>query len=763
MHSTNSPPLGQTILAPRFDSFPAALRERRQWVLWRAERREGDKPTKVPYQPNGRKASVTDPNTWFTFSEIRRAFDRGGFDGVGFMFTVNDPFVGIDLDGCRDPETGEIAEWACDVIDRCYGTYAEISPSGSGVKLFGLGELPDGKGFNHKLPDQGERGGKGAAVEVYDRKRYFAMTGATLPASDAEPCDVSEGLAHLLSLRDQERQNDEWRPRPLHHDLPENDRRPGSDRHQLLDRCRRYVHQMPEAVSGQSGHNAAFRVACVLFRFGLTDSEAAAELDAYNQRCSPPWSPRELEHKLRSARDTVTREGKFGTMGRDDRHPDWRSSTAVVGGAFDRDETATDDPPRLEFVDAVDLTSQFVTLREPIVEGLLRRGEVANLNAAPKVGKSWLAHDLALSIATGGEFLGQATRRGRVRLVDLELHKETLAYRLQSVAAAKCLRHEDYRGFLGCCAARGEGLDLHRLASRLRNTEDDAFDLLIIDAWYRLIPEGVSENDNGAITNLYNVLDRLAARLDCGIVVIHHTTKGLQSDKSVTDVGAGASAMARAADSHIVIREHEEAGVAVIDAVCRSWPKFHARCLRWTFPLWQLDEEHDPNQLRKPSNVRRTEQDRQRDTQKRLERQEDEEVEKIVAALKLAPNGETQSGLRASTKIKPDRIAKALRRLEGTGHVERVEIKKHTGKYEAFRYIEKPGSLPEKSCRSLSVPDGADTNKDGHGFDCPSRLPFRGAGTDKQQPNVRDDQLSRDHQAGRFEFLDEFNDQGANS
>jgi hypothetical protein len=69
-----------------------------------------------------------------------------------------------------------------------------------------------------------------------------------------------------------------------------------------VDRARRYVAQIPSAVSGESGHNQTFAVACALVHgFALADYEAFALLREYNQRCQPPWGERELLHKIKSA------------------------------------------------------------------------------------------------------------------------------------------------------------------------------------------------------------------------------------------------------------------------------------------------------------------------------------------------------------------------------------------------------------------------------------------------------------------------------
>ena len=73
--------------------------------------------------------------------------------------------------------------------------------------------------------------------------------------------------------------------------------------HLVADRARRYVEKMPPAISGSGGHDALFRVACVLTNgFALSDEQAWSILQEYNARCQPPWSQRELRHKLSEAR-----------------------------------------------------------------------------------------------------------------------------------------------------------------------------------------------------------------------------------------------------------------------------------------------------------------------------------------------------------------------------------------------------------------------------------------------------------------------------
>jgi len=172
--------------APDFDTIPHALRSRSQWLLWKRENRPRDpKPTKVPYcvettedGPRLKHASTTDPATWSDFESARAAYlawHDHGIDGIGFVFSDADPFVGIDVDHVRDPATGEIDQT---VIDQAhgFGSYAEYSQSGDGIHVIAIGRKP------------GSDCRKGDA-EMYATGRYFVMTGRHI---DGTPDDVTE-------------------------------------------------------------------------------------------------------------------------------------------------------------------------------------------------------------------------------------------------------------------------------------------------------------------------------------------------------------------------------------------------------------------------------------------------------------------------------------------------------------------------------------------------------------------------------------------
>src|SRR5581483_10752544 len=108
------------------------LREFQHWLNWRYELRD-DHWVKPPYCPeNGRKASSTDPNTWRSYESALATYqmkDNPPYDGIGFVFATDDPLTGVDLDECRNPETGQVEEWARVILAQL-DTYTEVSPSG---------------------------------------------------------------------------------------------------------------------------------------------------------------------------------------------------------------------------------------------------------------------------------------------------------------------------------------------------------------------------------------------------------------------------------------------------------------------------------------------------------------------------------------------------------------------------------------------------------------------------------------------------------
>jgi putative DNA primase/helicase len=159
-------------------NIPAELRSLPQWVLWKAEPR-GGRVSKVPYRLDGRRASSTDPDDWTGFESACQAYvsGQGRHSGVGFVFTATDNICGVDLDHVIGGD-GQTEPWVSRMV-AAFDSYTEYSVSGQGLHIFARGAIPEGS--RHRL----------APVEIYDRGRFFTVTGRPYgepkPLSDAQP------------------------------------------------------------------------------------------------------------------------------------------------------------------------------------------------------------------------------------------------------------------------------------------------------------------------------------------------------------------------------------------------------------------------------------------------------------------------------------------------------------------------------------------------------------------------------------------------
>ena len=164
-----------------YESIPQSIRTEPIFLLYKTVPKPNGKLDKVPYQPNGRKASSTDPETWCTFAEALDVYRSGNFTGIGLILVP--PLFCIDLDNMRDKATGELHPIAQKITQDVRG-WIEASVSGTGIHIFGFCDS-DFQHTKHKWIDEHseERG-----VEIYQAKRFIALTGNKLEGS-AEDLD----------------------------------------------------------------------------------------------------------------------------------------------------------------------------------------------------------------------------------------------------------------------------------------------------------------------------------------------------------------------------------------------------------------------------------------------------------------------------------------------------------------------------------------------------------------------------------------------
>jgi primase-polymerase (primpol)-like protein len=156
--------------------LPAALRpltKLPRWVVWRWVKKK-DKWTKPPFQVRDpqRNAKNNDPTTWGSYEEAVAQVEKGLADGIGFNLLGGD-IGAVDLDDCRDPETGVIVKWAQAIIDRApAGAYVEVTVSGTGLRIIGTTNHREDN-FHRKFSVDG-----GGSYEVYGAvARYITISG----------------------------------------------------------------------------------------------------------------------------------------------------------------------------------------------------------------------------------------------------------------------------------------------------------------------------------------------------------------------------------------------------------------------------------------------------------------------------------------------------------------------------------------------------------------------------------------------------------
>lgn len=514
---------------------PSELKQLPQWIVWRLEERDG-KPTKVPYRADGAGlASTTDPATWSPAAEAwATSQNGGGYNGVGFVFAAGDPYLGIDLDHCID-EDGYLEDWASVIVDRL-DSYTEISPSGRGLHVFVRAALP---GRHHRKGD----------IEFYDRARYFTMTGRRLEGTPETVQDRQQALEALYA---------ELFPPAAERPAPAPPT--GLTGYEL-------VRKATAAANGQKFDR--------LMRGDLAEYGSGSEADLALASMVAFWNPDPgvIEQVLRMSalwdekweRDDYRRRTiekalqQSATYDPAGAGGEVRSSASNIGSGISTADVGLPERSSTE-PEGPWLTPLGVWLDGPeerydwLVEGLLIRGGIGVCGAKPKVGKTTLLHQLALSVARGQKFLGRDTKAGPVIYLALEEDRTAVIDRFRRLGA----RSDDPVHLL-VGQAGPEGLQ------RLRQAiEELGAVLAIVDPIQRLMRlENI--NDYSEVSNATDPLIAIARKLGCVILFSHHLGK---MDRDAGDQVLGSTALFGSVDTAIAIRKDSD-GTRKLETVQR--------------------------------------------------------------------------------------------------------------------------------------------------------------------------------------------------
>jgi len=243
-------------------NVPEELTKLEQWVLWRYIQRPGKlKPDKVPHTCMGYKADVTNPEHWAMFDYAVKMAARPGFaDGIGFVFTAEDPYCGIDLDNVWQSDADEGAPWALGILARFADTYTEASPSDAGLKIW----------CRAKALRCGKREIESGAVEIYDHARFFTLTGRH--TGILAVVDHQHDVELLVTNLDR-------RCRPAH----------------------TQTRAIPDIIPPGQRHNTLVSLAGTMWKRGMTADAIEAALVATDQKqCDPPHGPEHVRKIVES-------------------------------------------------------------------------------------------------------------------------------------------------------------------------------------------------------------------------------------------------------------------------------------------------------------------------------------------------------------------------------------------------------------------------------------------------------------------------------
>ena len=159
-------------LIKNYENIPDEMKKEKRWCLYKIIQRDG-KNTKLPLMPNKEPAKSNDKATWNSYEDCIMALKHNVGEGLGFF--LGDGYIGIDIDKVSDDimeynTNHHVSSMTADFL-REVSTYAEISPSKTGLHFIGKGEVP------------GERK-RYKNLEIYDKDRFFTVTGNVIKDRD---------------------------------------------------------------------------------------------------------------------------------------------------------------------------------------------------------------------------------------------------------------------------------------------------------------------------------------------------------------------------------------------------------------------------------------------------------------------------------------------------------------------------------------------------------------------------------------------------
>ena len=558
-----------------YKKLPTLLQARDHWVLYDVPGAADPKHPRQAKHPQW-GADSTNPATWADFATASAAVMLDDANGMGYVLAKDDGLVFIDGDHCLGADGRPLPpfnKWLTMLPGYC-----ERSRSGTGLHFIVRGTLPDG--CKHKKHINGGE----MAVELYDCNRYVALTGdlwgEQTPLEDAP--DAQAGIDAIIEQTGLLKGNG---PADT---LPEIDDRPAEELDAILqsalqrdmDFAQLYTNTDHSGDESTADH-ALVCAACRAVNFKLSAGDLQRILDA------SPWvTTKDAKHlqKWQERTDYVPRTIREA----------WAASATKEADKMEGFKSLAPEKPR--FVTAAELDRMELPPVQWAVPGLLPAGLVF-LVAAPKMGKSWLAFDLCLSVAAGDAWLGHETNQGATLYLALEDGLNRLQKRLKTIGD----------GFTpppaGCTLAINAPMLNAGLLEFLDGwlTEHPDAKLVCIDTFQKVKPpQGKNENAYGADYRICSPLQAWAIQHNICVLLVHHTKKGVNPGDIFEGVN-GSQGLTGTADATLLLsKENRFDADAVLSVTGRDVEMerylihFNSTACRWVM-LGTVDDQERQN------------------------------------------------------------------------------------------------------------------------------------------------------------------------
>lgn len=532
------------------------------WTTWNWVLVKG-RWTKPPFQTNGTHARSQGPETWCTYADALDAVRAGKADGIGIMLHgMKQAEIIFDIDHCRDVETGEITPWAREIIDEA-NSYTEVTPSGTGVRILGHGDI----GRVHKRFNKVDGAEGGLEVYTAGEARYITVTGKQVPGCWPVVGDISGLATRLVDNKgrmhpEQEELSPPWDDEPSM-SAPAPEAPPPSER--LQQAMRKDVLGLQPSLSQRLDD---------LICDGVPEGQRSEQFHhAVGLARRLGWTPESLERAMRQHPNGIANkylrphdrlaaeisrcwgkvDGPDGLSA-----AEWASEKASRQIADNSAETQQQEAPATVPISSPwDEAPEGIPAREWIIRGLLIRRHISILVAPGGSGKSLLSAQLAIALALGLPWGGWTPLKAeKVLLINAEDDGDEMRRRIHAACrvmgvnprdlVGRLFIADDPRSIVVAKTSKEKVVLATPLADAIKKTvEEQGIGVVFVDPFAETF-EG-DENSNSEVKWAAAIWRAVARECHCSVMLVHHTPKYAKGMAGDADAARGAGALVNSA------------------------------------------------------------------------------------------------------------------------------------------------------------------------------------------------------------------------